>query len=108
MTREELAQEWRERMEDFAQAETTVTEWCYYHQIPVSQFYYWKRRLAATTIQPSAPPEFLPVEVVETAPLLTAATGVTVHLAGTQIELAAGFDPATLRAVVAALSALAC
>ena len=53
MSREELVQEWRERMEEFAQAQTSVTEWCFYHRIPVSQFYYWKRRLAAKTTQPT-------------------------------------------------------
>jgi hypothetical protein len=107
MTREELAQEWRERLEDFAQANTTVAEWCYFNHVSVPQYYYWKRRLAVEQPQATQQPEFLPVEVVETAPP-TAATGVTVRIAGAAIELTPGFDPATLRAVVVALSALPC
>jgi hypothetical protein len=104
MTREELAQEWRERLEDFAQANATVADWCYYNHVSVHQYYYWKRRLAAQ--QPH--PEFLPVEVVETGPSPAPATGVTVRIAGAAIELTSGFDPATLRAVVVALSAIPC
>jgi hypothetical protein len=108
MSREDLAQEWRERLEDFAQADTTIVEWCYFHRIPVHQFYYWKRRLAAAPPQTAATPQFLPVALTPAAPTPASATGVTVRIAGTAIELAPGFDPATLRAVVAALSALPC
>jgi hypothetical protein len=108
MTREELAQEWRERLEDFAQANTTVADWCYFNHVSVHQYYYWRRRLADTPPQATQQQEFLPVEVIETAPPIAAATGVTVRIAGAAIELTVGFDPATLRAVVVALSALAC
>jgi hypothetical protein len=104
MSREDLAQEWRERLEDFAQAQTTITEWCFYHRIPVHPFHYWKRRLAS---QPTDGPQFLPVHLVEAAPT-PAATGVTGRIAGATIELTPGFDPDILRAVVVALSALPC
>jgi hypothetical protein len=107
MTREELAQEWRERLDDFAQANSTVADWCYFNHVSVHQYYYWKRRLAALQPQPTQQPGFLPVEVVETAPL-PAATGVTVRIAGAKIELTPGFDAATLRAVVVALAGIAC
>jgi hypothetical protein len=108
MSREELAQEWRERLQDFAQAQTSITEWCFYHRIPVHQFHYWKRRLAAQTQPPTDTPAFLPVNVVETVPVPAATTGVTLRLAGVAIELTPGFDPDTLRAVVSALAALPC
>jgi hypothetical protein len=108
MTREELAQEWRQRLEDFAQANTTVADWCYFNHVSVHQYYYWRRRLADTPHQATQKPGFIPVEVVETAPSPAAATGVTVRLAGATIELTPGFDPATLRAVVVALATLSC
>jgi len=108
MTREELAQEWRERLEDFAQANSTVADWCYYNHVSVHQYYYWRRRLADNPPQTAQKPGFLPVEVVETAPLPAAPTGVTVRIAGAAIEVTTDFNPATLRAVVVALSALAC
>jgi len=108
MTREELAQEWRERLDDFAQANATVADWCYYNHVSVPQYYYWKRRLADNPPQAAQKPGFLPVEVVETAPIPTAATGVTVRIAGAAIEVTTDFNPATLRAVVVALSVLPC
>jgi hypothetical protein len=108
MSRQDLAQEWRERLDDFAQADTTIVEWCFFHRIPVHQFHYWKRRLAAEQPQTEATPQFIPVAVTQAAPTPAAATGVTVRIAGAAIEVVAGFDPATLRAVVIALSALPC
>ena len=53
-------------------------------------------------------PEFLPVNVIETAPVPATTTGVTVRLAGVASELTPGFDPDTRRAVVVALAALPC
>ncbi len=104
MTRQELAQEWRQRLDDFAQSGETVADWCYFNHVSVHQYYYWKRRLAATP----APPQFLPVALSDTVPAPTAATGVTVRLAGAAIELTHDFDPQTLRAVGVALSGLPC
>jgi hypothetical protein len=108
MTREDLAQEWRERLDDFAQSNSTVVDWCYFNHVSVHQYYYWRRRLADNLPQATQKQGFLPVEVVETAPLPAVTTGVTVRIAGAAIELAPGFDPATLCAVVAALATLSC
>jgi hypothetical protein len=108
MSKQGLVELWRKRLDDCAKSGRSVVDWCGYNHVTVPQYYYWKRRLAVA--QPQAPqqPEFLPVQVVETTPLPAATTGVTVHLAGAKIELATGFDPATLRAVVVALSAISC
>jgi hypothetical protein len=108
MTRQGSEQLWRKRLDDCANSGKTVVYWCHRNNVSVHQYYYWKRRLAIAPPQPTAPTEFLPVELVEAAPLPAAITGVTLRLAGTQIELAHGFDPATLQAVVVALSALPC
>jgi hypothetical protein len=46
MSRNALAQEWRQRLHEFEQDNTTIVAWCFRHRIPLHQFYYWKRRLA--------------------------------------------------------------
>jgi transposase len=99
---------WRRRLDDCAKSGKTVVYWCYLNNVSVPKYYYWKRKLAAQPTQAAPGPEFIPVALVEAAPPPPADTGVTVHLAGAKIELTSGFDPATLRAVVVALSALPC
>lgn len=110
MSRTELAQQWRQRLHAFEQAQTSVVEWCWQQQIPEHRFYYWRRRLGgAHKPAVTTPPTFLAIDIVEHTPAPTAApTGVRLHLAGARIELSADFDPATLRAVVIALADLAC
>jgi hypothetical protein len=98
---------WRKRLDDCAKSGKTVVYWCYLNQVSVPQYYYWKRKLAAQPTETAPRPEFIPVELGEKAPS-PAATGVTVCIAGAAIQLAPDFDPATLRAVVVALSALPC
>ena len=53
--REALAQEWRDRLEDFAQSEMTVQQWCDFNVLPVHQYYYWRRRLANSQIRSQRP-----------------------------------------------------
>lgn len=40
MSREELAEEWRERLDDFAQSQTSMREWCDFNGVPLHQYYY--------------------------------------------------------------------
>ena len=110
MTRQGSEQLWRKRLDECAKSGKTVVYWCYLNNVSVHQYYYWKRRLAVASSQPTAHQQFMPVALLEAAaaPAAPAVTGVTVHLAGAKIELATGFDPAALRAVVVALSALPC
>ena len=49
--REELAQEWRERLQDFAESEMTVQVWCNFNRVSLLQYYYWRRRLLAADTQ---------------------------------------------------------
>jgi hypothetical protein len=108
MTRQALAQEWRERLDDFAEAQMTVQEWCYFNRVSIYQYYYWRRRLATSNSQPSANPSFLAIDIVDTAPIPAPPGGVTIRIAGAAIEVAPDFDPVLLRAVVAALAAPPC
>ena len=104
MTRACLAQKWRERLDDFAESEMTVKEWCRFHRYSTHQYYYWRRRIAAADAKPQPKGGWLAVNVVDTPPVHTAPGGVTVRIAGAAIELNPDFDPAMLRAVVKALS----
>jgi hypothetical protein len=107
--REALAQEWRERLDDFAESEMTVQEWCDFNRVSLCQYYYWRRRLKTAQPKPAASPSFLALDLVaDTPPLPRASGGVTLRIAGAQIEVERGFDPAMLRAVVAALATPSC
>jgi hypothetical protein len=105
--REALAQEWRDRLEDFAQSEMTVQQWCDFNALPVHQYHYWRRRLAAPKTEHSHHPTWMALSVVETQPLPTA-PGLTLRIAGAEIEVTPGFDPSLLRAVVGALATTSC
>ena len=109
MSRKELAHQWQQRLHDCAQSGRSVVDWCYYNKVTVPQYYYWKRRLAAQAPASPTTTALVPVALLETdPPLAPSATGVSLRLAGTTIEVAHDFDPATLRAVVVALSSLPC
>ena len=107
-TREELAQEWRERLEDFAHSEMTVQQWCDFNRVSPYQYYYWRRRLQADKNAQPAQGRWMAVSVVETPRAPTTPGGITLRIAGADIEVAAGFDPTMLRAVVQALASPPC
>lgn len=104
MSNPELLQEWRERLEDFAQSEMTVREWCDFNRLSLHQYYYWRRRLAEPVAKSEGKGAWQTLDIVDTIPLSTAKVSLNVSIAGAQIEVAPGFDPALLRAVVAALA----
>jgi hypothetical protein len=108
MSHPERLQEWRERLQDYAQSEMTVQAWCDFNRISLHQYYYWRRRLAPAKPQKCVSPRFVAVEVVDTTPLPRAPGGITLRIAGAAIEVAADFDPGLLRAVVSALASPGC
>lgn len=107
MSRQELANEWKERLEDFSLSEMTVQQWCDFNGVSPYQYYYWKRRLASTQKDNTQIPHFLPLGVLSATPSKDPG-GVTIRIAGATIEVAAGFDPHRLRAVVEALGTQPC
>jgi hypothetical protein len=114
MSREGLAETWRERFEDFAQLEMTVQDWCDFNRVSTYQFYYWRRKIAAAdiakngkaTISTARTHSWLAVGLVDNAP--TPPGGLTVRVAGAAIELQPDFNPTLLRAVVRALATGPC
>ena len=106
--REELAQEWRERLQDFAESEMTVEAWCNFNHVTIHQYYYWRRRLATAKTDKATKGSWIAVSVVDTPTIPTTPGGVTIRIAGAAIEVTAGFDPGMLRAVVRALATEQC
>jgi hypothetical protein len=104
--REALAQEWRDRLEDFAQSEMTVQQWCDFNALPVHQYYYWRRRLATSKADHHDNATWMALTVLPTPALKIPA--LTLRIAGAQIEITPGFDPGLLRAVVGALATPEC
>ena len=116
MSREGLAETWRERLADYAQSEMTVQDWCDFNRVSIHQYYYWRRRIAAADIEISCKSAtstgpiypWLAVDVVESAQSPSVPGGVIVRIAGAAIELQPDFNPALLRAVVRALATQPC
>ncbi len=114
--REELAQEWRHRLKDFAVSEMTVQQWCDFNRVSLYQYYYWRRRLLPAKTQPAANKadhnvshgRFVAVGTLHAPALPPTQGGVTIRIAGATIDVATGFDPRLLRAVVAALGTDPC
>jgi hypothetical protein len=105
--REALAQEWRDRLEDFALSEMTVQQWCDFNALPVHQYHYWRRRLAAPKTDHNDNAGWMALSVIEVQPLPTS-SGLTLRIAGAEIQITSGFDPSLLRAVVGALATPQC
>ena len=116
MNRNDLLEVWRERFEDFADAEMSVQDWCDDNGVSVYQYYYWRRRVAAIDgcgsqrheTSPTTPLEWLPVSAVAHADAPKPTGGLTLRIAGAAIELDRDFDPSFLRCVVRALAEESC
>lgn len=91
---------WRHRLDRFHRSGLSARAFCQRERLPESAFYFWKRQLAHRDAQaPSAPPAFVPVRVVASSP-----PPLEVVLAsGRVLRVPPGFDPAQLRALLAAL-----
>ena len=107
MWNEELADVWRKRLADIAESNLTVRKWCEQQGVSFQQYVYWRRRLAFTDAPKPTGADWLPVAVIEAAPVAVAKS-LTVRIAGAAIDLQPGFDPDLLRSVVAALGAERC
>jgi|SRR5579859_733326 len=101
---------WRDTLADWKASGLSVREFCRQSDLHESAFYLWRRQLGlhvARTPRPSAAgdtptPAFVPIRVVATHPLEV------VVASGQVVRVAPGFDPAHLRALVAALEGKPC
>ena len=101
---------WRNSLADWKASGLTVREFCRQRDLHESAFYVWRRQLAHRDRRPASEsttgatptPAFVPVRVVGTDPLEV------VVASGQVVRVEPGFDPAHLRAVVAALEGKPC
>ena len=110
MCKDELLQSWRERLEDVAQSEMTVGDWCSFNRIPLHQYYYWRRKLLRVggVLSPSESASWMPLDLLDRgASADVASRPITLRVAlggaGAEIDVRSGFCPDLLRAVVEAL-----
>jgi len=110
MSRTLLHEEWRKRMKSFARSGLSRREWCDREGIGLPRFGYWRRRLSAPAVEleSSSSEAWCAVEVIGDVVCVGDDSGLGVRVGGAVIDVRCGFDPATLRAVVAALDGRAC
>ena len=101
---------WRRLLRQWRQSGLTIRAFCAEHAVSVPSFYFWRRtiaqrdrqagRSAVAAADGAAAPVFVPVRVIP-AP---AAVALEVVLGqGRVVRVPAGFDPATLRQLLALL-----
>ena len=83
----------------------SARDFCARHRLPTPTFYAWRRRLQRRAAE-QAP--FLPVQVVADAPPPQPSPLEVVLADGPVVRVTPGFDPATLRQLLAVLRGGAC
>jgi hypothetical protein len=92
-------QRWRQWLEQWEQSGLSVRAFCDRHRLAEQRFYAWRRLLRQ---RPTAP-AFVPVQIVA-EPQPEAAGALEIVLAGgRRLCVRAGFDPVTLRQLLAVL-----
>lgn len=103
MTRVERRTHWRTIIENQAASGMSIAAYCRDTQIKPSYFYTWRRRLREQQLSHGGFLELIPGRLTEVA------SGISIRLgAKVSIEVARGFDPSTLRAVVETFSTNRC
>jgi hypothetical protein len=102
----ELLELWRERVVAAEHSGTTAKQWCVQHDIRPNLFYYWKHQLSRVQNNVRSA-DWLPA-VVNEGPVERVHDSITLRVAGAVIEVASGFNPTLLRAVVLALGSEQC
>lgn len=97
-------QQWRSRLRQWRSSGLTVREFCEERGLSEPSFYAWRRVLAE---RDAASAVFVPVEVASEAPAGGASLELVVGV-GRVVRIAAGFDAATLRRLLAVLEEKRC
>lgn len=107
LTRQDVAQVWRGRLEAWRQSGLSQSAFCERHELALSTFQLWRRRLKSQEIPSSHCVEIVPVTLSRIQPLqpqMQSPPIVVVMGRGQyRLEVADGFHPATLQEVVRAL-----
>jgi hypothetical protein len=107
MSNETLLAEWRERFDDYSRSGLSVSSWCAANDIPLHRYYYWRRRLSCDPATPTKSVKTCEVDWLglSVSGAVSAPSVLPVRVGTAVIDVAPGFDPALLRAVVSALEA---
>lgn len=99
-------QHWRRWIQQWQASGLTVRAFCARHALAVPSFYAWRRQLQH---REAAAPAFVPVHVVPDEGPSPAPSLEVVLAGGRRLRVTPGFDPATLRQLLAVLEeAAAC
>lgn len=88
---------WQQLLADQQASGLSVTAWCFSQDISLPTFYYWRKRLMASTPPASAP------QWVVMAPTVESGASLTLRVGAVTIEVPTGFDPRLLADVLAVL-----
>ena len=86
---------WSERVRECREIGQKVSQWCAEHEIAVSTYYKWQRKLF-TMVQQEQPrfAEITPTQIISSP------TAVTVRIAGAEIDIQNGADEETVGMVL--------
>lgn len=102
---------WRRVLRQWRRSGQAVRDYCVEHGLSEPSFYAWRRQLARRDEEAAAKPRFVPVHVQADVDVVATATDIAaapptidVVLAnGRRLRVPPGFDPATLRQLLAVL-----
>jgi hypothetical protein len=92
--------QWQRWIDKWRASGLSVRAFCDRHRLPTATFYAWRRRLQRRA---AATASFLPVQVVADPPPPQASPLEVVLADGALLRVASGFDPTTLRQLLAVL-----
>lgn len=103
--------QWARLVEQYAASGQSQRRFCAEHGVGQSSLRYWKRRLeqgaSSADAQAATGVRLVAVEVLDDAPALADSGLVVVSPRGVRVQIARGFDAATLARVLATLEATA-
>ena len=86
---------WREILSSYSSSGQTVNSFCLANDIPVWKFYYWRKRLRASSSG---------FEELSVKSQLTSESGIELNIGSLRITVSNNFDESTLRRVLSVLS----
>lgn len=106
MINNDLQNEWEQRILDYHHSGLSIVAWCREHSLPVSRFYYWRRRLNLKPKTNNAAVKWLPLDVKTS---IGDPKSVIIHVGDVgqiSVEVQDGFDHELLGQVVKVLKTL--
>jgi hypothetical protein len=108
------ARGWKEKLLACQASGKSVRVWCSEHQVPVSTFYGWKKRLKKLSDQcqqitpKQAFQQIVPRGFIELTDKKPSETGIIIEYDGIKIHLLSAFDPSALKQCLSCLRGAAC